>query len=120
MGKILVPDQPNLSGMPEPKSIKATVIFQDTNYTFMRNKDGKEITQEDIFNLPIHLIFIGLGMLDARQYIPRIGKDTFLATLKKIKKQFDDTYKVQRAIATNMHVETAKKSTEVADHGHNL
>lgn len=107
MGKILVPGKPDLSGQ-EPQQIKATVIFQDTNYTFMRNKDGKEITQEDIYNLPIHLIFIGLGMLDARQYVPRIGKEAFLSTLTKIKRQFQDMYKVQRRIATNYQPEQPK------------
>lgn len=106
MSKLLLPDQPNLSGKPEPQKVKATIIFQDANYTFMRNKE--QLTQEDVFNVPLHMFLIALGMLDARQYVPRIGKEAYLTTIKKLKKQFDDTYKAQKAIANNMKVEGKK------------
>ncbi len=97
MGKILLPDKPDFKGSPEPQKIKATVIFQDANYTFMRNKEA--LTQEDIFNVPLHLFLIALGMLDARQYVPRVGKKAFIQTLDKLKKQFTHAYKAQKSLA---------------------
>ena len=106
MGKILVPNQPSLSGKPEPPKVKVTIIFQDEHYTFMRNKEV--LTQEDVLNVPLHMFLISLGMLDSHQYVPRVGKEAYLTTLKKLKKQFDEMYKVQKAIATNMKVEIKK------------
>jgi predicted nucleotidyltransferase len=102
MGKILTPEKPDFAnpGKPKPSKIKATVVFQDANYTFMRNKE--QLTTEDVFNLPLHLILIALGMIDAHTYVPRFGKDSYLKTIKRLKKQFDDHYKAQKAIATGM------------------
>lgn len=100
MGKILVPDQPDLTGKPQQPKIKATVLFQDQNYTIMRNKEI--VTQQDILDTPLHLILIGCGMLDARTYVPKTGKEGFLKVIKKLKKQFDENYHKQKAIATNM------------------
>ncbi|NNM44296.1 MAG: hypothetical protein HKM07_08155 [Chlamydiae bacterium] len=96
MGKILTLDQPNLSGK-EPPKIKATVIFQDPNYTFMRNKEN--LTPEDVFNVPLHLFLISLGLLDAQKYVPRVGKKQFIHTLDKLKKQFNHVYKAQKQLA---------------------
>lgn len=100
MSKILLPNQPDLSGKPKPPKIKATVVFQDTNYTIMRNKET--ITQDDVFNLPLHLILIGCGMLDARTYVPKTGKEGFLKVIKNLKKSFDENYHKQKAIANNL------------------
>ncbi len=102
MSKILLPDKPHF-GKNQPPKIKATVIFQDANYTFMRNKE--ELTQEDIFNVPLHLFLIALGMLDARQYVPRVGKKAFVQTLDKLKKQFTHVYKAQKELAHRVEEE---------------
>lgn len=101
MGKILTLDKPSFGR--KPPKVKATIIFQDANYTFMRNKEV--LTQEDIFNVPLHLFLIALGMLDARQYVPRVGKKAFVQTLDKLKKQFNHVYKAQKAIAENSKVD---------------
>lgn len=106
---LLLPDETGLDGKPKAQQIKATVIFQDANYTIMRNKDGKDITQEDVLNTPLHLTLIAAGMLDARTYIPQVGKEGFLQTIKRLKKQFDDNYKKQKAIAMNTNGLEANK-----------
>ncbi len=98
MGKILTLDKPSFGR--KPPKVKATIIFQDANYTFMRNKE--ELTQEDIFNVPLHLFLIALGMLDARQYVPRVGKKAFVQTLDKLKKQFTHIYKAQKSLAESI------------------
>ena len=106
MSDILVADAAEGNQPPQPKQIQATVMFQDANYTFMRNKEG--VTQQDIFDMPIHLVLIAMGMLDARNYVPKIGVQNYQKTLRKLKKQFDRQYKAQVAAAAEMGREAKK------------
>lgn len=98
MGKIIVSDQADLSG--KTPQIQARIIFQDENYTIMRNKT--DLNQKDILDMPLHLLLIAISFLAAKNYVQFIGKANFLGLMKRLKKQFDDNYKIQKAIAKNM------------------
>lgn len=100
MGKIIVPGQPDLAKPGQPKQIQARVIFQDENYTIMRNKP--DLNQRDILDMPVHLLLIALSYLDANNYVKFIGKENYLGLMKRLKKQFDDNYKKQKAVTNNM------------------
>jgi hypothetical protein len=106
MGGILLADEAEGNNPPQPKQIQATVMFQDQNYTFMRNKEG--ITQQDIFDMPLHLVLIALGMLDARNYVPKIGLQNYQKTMRNLKKHFDRQYKAQLEAAAKMDREAKK------------
>lgn len=104
MSNLLIPGQnapnfdPKRPNLPQtPPKIRATPIYQDANYTVLRHKEA--ITPQDVDNLSLHMILIGVGLLDAHKMVPKIGKDSFLDKLKQLKKGFDDHCKAQKAIA---------------------
>jgi hypothetical protein len=96
----------------QPRQMQATMMFQDDNYTIMRNLEN--ISQQDIYDMPIHLILLGMGMLDARNYMPQISRQSYEATLRTMKSEFDDMYMTQmkaaKEISKGMNKNGSKKS----------
>ena len=110
MTETLVPAQKVGGEIPQPlqpRQVQATIMFQDENYTFMRNKEV--VTQQDIFDMPLHLLLIGMGMLDARNYMPKIGRREYEKALRDMKNKFDDMYMTQVKPAKELSKGTEKK-----------
>lgn len=106
MSDILVAGAAEGNKPPQPKEIQATVMFQDQNYTILRNKEGA--TNQDILDMPIHLALLSFGMMDARNYVEKIGYKSYIKALRQVKKHFDRQFRAQLAAASKMKQERFK------------
>lgn len=92
------PKRPNLPQ--QPAQVKAVPVFQNRDYTILRHTEAA--TVKNMLDLPLHLIQIACGLLNADNYVPKVGKEGFLRTMKALKKGFDEVCKVQTARARGM------------------
>lgn len=101
MGEILLPEDQKAGAKPlASDEIMATVVFQDENYTIMRNKE--KLTNEDMLNVPLHMMLLSMGMLSAQTYVPKVGKQNFTHTLKTLHSKFKKHVKDQLVIASRL------------------
>jgi hypothetical protein len=96
---LILPDsvKPQAQKQPDPGDFNPMLVYQDENYMVLRVRPIPSMSEK--LQIPFHLTQIGYLGITAKEFVPRVGKDNFIRSLKTLKRAFQHHLDEQRAIA---------------------